>query len=212
MNKLKAKDFARALGISDGIIKVNHSRGKLFRNENDKTFDIEHPMNKIWISEQVRRGKTFDLNRILDPIDAPVTTQKITPKKTEPVNDEVKRISGELSIRKAEAEVLIKERQAEKSRIEIEKMQGILVPTDAVRTVFIFSVEAMRSTFIQELNSLANIFSQKTDLNQDQLIELRKDLADDVRRIMEDVRTNLISGIDGVVKEWQVTNNNENNE
>ena len=82
------------------------------------------------------------------------------------------------------------------------KLEGKLIPFDAVQTVFLYSNELSRSTYLQEVNSLANIFVERLGGSHNHFIELQKELTDKVNEIHKLTKESLLSGLDGIVDVW----------
>jgi len=61
---LKYSQLAKALGMGNASVTMAVKNGKLIPEEGKKEINIEHPVNKMWIQNQIVKGKTFDLNRI----------------------------------------------------------------------------------------------------------------------------------------------------
>ena len=62
---LKTAEFATAMDMCNGSIAMAFANGKLVRNQN-KMYDIEHPVNALWIKIQEEKGKTFKMSRIFE--------------------------------------------------------------------------------------------------------------------------------------------------
>jgi hypothetical protein len=220
---LKKSELARCLGAVNATVTMAVNRKKLIP-EPDGKINIEHPVNKNWIDKYLlEKGRTFDLNRIYDKgeIKPPSEPTKKKPKKKKPKKEKVKKESSsvtdasangstdddvltlaareqELKVDKLEAEVKLK-------NLEVEKKEGLLIPTDAVKSVMIFIIETFRSTFIQDMNNIANIYTQMLGANQQQFVEVRKRIAECVKDITEQAKENAITGVEGIVEEYSET-------
>ena len=142
------------------------------------------------------------------PLQPKEDIQKETKTKKERVKTESKDgdyVQGKLSLsqRKLELDLERAEASLKLDQLKIEKMQGLLIPTDAVRTMNIFVVETIRTTFIQELDSIANIYCQILGATKDQFIEIRRNMAERVQVIMEDAKENLSTGTNGIVEDYR---------
>ncbi len=223
LKNLKKAQLARVLGVANGSISMAVTNKKLILNS-DKTINITHPFNKMWIDGQVAQGKIFDLNLIMAkpkkvaPKPKPKKKKvKSKTKKENPVDDDnfilhvnndvdeaydpqldlaAKKI--ELELQKLTAEIRLK-------NLEIEKKEGLLIPTDAVNSVIIFIIETYRTTYVQDMNNIANIYTQMLGANQQQFVDIRKRIAEAVKDSSETAKEMAINGIDGIVNEYSDT-------
>lgn len=195
---------------------------KIFPEVNQKLINPEFAENKIWIETQVSKGKTWDLNRIYS---TETSKEKSKPKKNKPVNKKTELKNSNKIEPEAENDPIIIDPHRKKLRelsykkdlealkktqyenqiklIEINKKQGNLIPVDAVKSVFIFAIETIRTTYIQELDSLASKFSVRWGANDALYKELQKDLNDAVNDIMKEAKKSLKDGVSSVIEEYQ---------
>lgn len=200
MKELKATELAKALEIKVSTINVNFKRGNLFRNENKK-FDIEHPINKVWIENQKAKGKIFSIDRIYSN----ESDNNTSPKEQGPKNDNkpIKNIQiNALALRKEKAATLLKEKEAEKRSLDVAKMLGALIPFDLVKSMNIYTIETLRTTFLQFTNNIANIYVQKLDGSDKDLVEIKEKIDIEIIRLMDEGLKNLSAGTEAIVTEW----------
>jgi len=199
--------LSRALGgIPAATIANNVNRNKLMSNilNGKKYIDINHPMNKIWLEKYTfKNNKTFDINRALNPllIDKPKVKKAVTTPKTKKEEQKEKKDSN-LAERKFKLEVEKLEKENRLKEIQIQKAQGLLIPFEAASEVFIYAIESYRKTFLQGVKSISNIYASQLGADHNKFIEIQKKISEQVQIITEDAKANIISGLDGVVREY----------
>ena len=207
--KIKRIELANGLGISRATITMSIKRGGLI-SEPDKTINIDNEVNKIWLSNQKEKhGRILKFNGKTTLSKSP-KKRKVKPaqeKRTQ--NDQQKIIypdteeTTNITKRKLIAEAKIKERSAEKLKLEIQKKKGELVPFEAVKSVFIYAVETFRSSYLQEVNNIAQLYIHRTGGSHKELIELKKDISENIQNLTDDIRAKLIEGLTGIVEEFR---------
>jgi len=172
---LRQVEFAAALGVTSASIAMALRNKKLIRRE-DKTYDIDDPTNQLWIRDQIALGKNFEMTKVYE-------------KRS---NQKYNRITPPG-----------KKRQVYKLKeVKIKKIEGALIPFDAVKSVFMYAVETFRSTYMQEVDALTNIYIKILGGDQVQYAELQKDLQEKINAIQKQVKSDLMQGIDSIQKEY----------
>ena len=211
--------MAKALGVSNASISMAIKNGKLEPEKDEKLIDIENPVNKIWIhNQEINKGVKFDINKIFDK---KVVKAEKPDKKGK---DKGKRQPRELTEWEIQEQVLKNnQRQIENERkladlkkvklesakldLQIKKIQGDVIPFDAVKTVFLYTVEQFRSTYLQEVEAVATIFMERLGGDHKHFVELQKMLAEKINEIQESTKENLMQGIKGIVAEYKEVRN-----
>ena len=206
-NKLKYSQLAKALGLTNASISMAVKNEMLIVDLKNKTISIDLPVNKMWIDNQVLKGKTFDLNKIFNKPkpQKPVSPSKTpTSKKPPPVKNEVS-ISDlqKLEIRKKKAEIKRTESATKLNELRIEKQEGKLIPFDEAEFLLTYIVEKIRNTSIQEIDSISNIYKERFDISHVEYIEIKKDLTDIINGIIKDSVSEMKSGIKGIQEKYQ---------
>lgn len=205
INKLRYRDLARALDINQATINMGVKRGHLIADDN-KLIDTDLAQNKVWIEKQIAKGREFDLNRInLKPEPKTPTPKSKTPsRKNQPAKDEIT-ISDVrlLEIRKKKAEIKRTESSTKLNELRIEKQEGKLIPYVEAEFLLTYIVEKIRSTSIQEIDSISNIYKERFDISHLEYIEVKKDLTDIINGIIKDSVEEMKSGIKGIQEKYQ---------
>jgi hypothetical protein len=210
MNKeLTISQLAKSLNVNPGVIGVAIKRDKLKKNDSG-VINIDDPLNKFWLSNQIAKGKTFDINRIYQQTTI-VKKQNIELKhqlKQDDVNTRESYPTTEqgkagLSERKMLVDLERAEEQLKLDKLKVRKMEGHLIPVDAVQHMNIFIIETIRSRFNQEIESLANIYVGILGATHEQFTEIRKKNAEIVQGIMSQAQDDLKNGTAGAVNEYK---------
>ena len=204
-NPLKYSDFAKAIQCNRASITMAVKVGTLIAIEGKKEIDPDNPTNQAWILRQEMKGKKFDINLIynsnLEKKQEIITEQG---KKTE----QGKRIISLDDIRKIElrqkvANLKKTEREVKMNDLKIQKMKGELIPFNAASDVFMFAIESYRTTFLQGVKSISNVFAQRLGANHVQFVEIQQKLSETVKLITEEAKITVQNGLENVVKEYQ---------
>jgi len=220
-NILKYSQLAKVLGVADGCITMalKHNRIVPYSSE-EKTIDITDPLNEIWINKQVSKGKTFDMSMISasqKEVKEKRTERKLRKqeekeneveyieiikeeprKKKESSADELRESLYELEIKKKKKELRKLDNDDRIAQIKIQKLEGELMPFDDVKSLYLFTIETIRSTYLQEVRSLADIFKQRFGGSDKEYVALQRDLTEKINDIIEDSKKNALKEVDNM--------------
>lgn len=214
--KIKYSDFAKALELQRASVTMAIKNGKLIADENNKLIDINIAENKIWIEAQVAKGKKWDLNAINKSSNSAQIRpgkERAAPKKDRNNGEQRESIDLDSDPHHFKLRLLEYEKKQEDIRekrnanilkeLDIKKRQGKLVPVDAVEQVFLFSVETMRTVYMQEVTALASILVERTGASDTVYKEMQRELTEKVNDTMKDVKETLLSGLAGIIEEYK---------
>lgn len=205
---LKYSQLANGLGVQQATINVWVKRGNLKDNGN-KEIDITDPFNKLWLEKQKAQGKHLDLNRVfMKPkeakaiIAAKPKTQKTTKQTEEPEAEEVTELRKiQIDLKKAQLDRTRKAAQLDD--IKIAKQLGDLIPFDAVKGFFLYTVETFVKSYTQEAQGVANVLLSRFGADHTDIIETQKELSKKLIDIKAETIEELLQGLDGIVEEYQ---------
>jgi hypothetical protein len=202
---LTQRELAAAIGISAPAISKTVRTGKLVLNE-DRRIDFSHPINNVWLQKQVEKGRMLDIHQLgLTP--NPVKPEKVeSVKKTkakENKTPEPKTERATLQQRKTEAEIEWKKTQIRLNLIKEQQRKGELIPIQAVKTLFQYTTDTIRSTFEQEFDGMLEMIKQIADVEHIAYIELKKDIKTMLNDAVMLYKKNLIKGADKIVAEYR---------
>jgi hypothetical protein len=207
MQVYEKKTIAKILDLSPSYISQAIKRNKLTQTS-DGFIDAESAINKKWI-EAIAIKKGIDLAQFEAEKTPARKPTKIKNKKREPGDDiasELEELTGDvrkIAEKKVLAEIEYKQGQIRLNQIKENKMMGDLMPTDSVENLFHFSIETVRTTYLQEVRSIAEIFRQKMELGHEEFVEIQKDLTISVNNITKVLKQNLMLGIEDIVNEYK---------
>jgi len=212
IEKLKKSQFASALGVQNAYVKVNVNRGKIFE-DSEGFINLKHPTNKIFIDNHLSNGKTFDINLIYTKSQPKNIVRSVPVVKDEYTEQKKEKPRKTTDSEKEERASLIEEKtklEIEKLRVTIEmdqlkksKIEGTLIPVDAIQHVFMWAIDTFHKSYVQEVDALANVFKQVYGADHNKYIRIIKELTQALNKIKTDAKDNLINGVDGVINEYQ---------
>lgn len=103
---------------------------------------------------------------------------------------------------KLQADTDKKRHDAEIARIKLEKLQGLLIPTDLVTSVIQLQAASLRKSYHEAAEKLIIIFSQKKKLTNKEMGELRRELTGVVNDAIDSGIEESKKGIGRIVKEY----------
>lgn len=80
-------------------------------------------------------------------------------------------------------------------KLKIAKLEGELLPVDAVETIFLWAVEQFKKTYEQDIDNIANIFIKILGGEQSHFIEIKKMQMEALCEIGKTYKESLISGL-----------------
>lgn len=205
---------ANALDLTQANVNMWIKRGQMIPCivDGKRMIDIDNPTNKLWLKKQEEdNDRVFDLNKAFKkPSEVKKQTRKAKQKTEIPItiDPEAEKEVGELrniqlEIKKAQLERAKK--SIELDEIKIAKQLGQLLPTDAVKSFFLFVVETFSKSHIQEAKTIAELTLSRFSASQEERIEVQKELNLKFRELKADSVELVEKGIDQIVEEYQET-------
>jgi len=216
-NILKYSELAKALGVQNASISMAITNKKLIADTANKTIDIEFSVNKFWIDSQIAKGKTFDINRAynksfkaepakkkdkaLEHQNPTQTNNIVTPPPPQENSQSLIKQNqiAELKLQEDLKKVQYSNRLDE---LKIAKMEGQLIPVDAIKHIFIWASEDFKKTFEQELDTITTIYMQILSGTKEQEIDIKKKLNARLAEIGATMKESLKSGLRNEVNEY----------
>lgn len=223
--KLQISEFARCLSVQTAYIQMNIKRRKIILTD-DRLIDLQNPVNNFFLESQINKGKKFDLGNIYNnngtkikppkireiKIDIPDKGKELEIKKADPIEVKIKQVKEISKHEKIVTGLAERELQLKVQKLEIDndikllqkaKIEGSLVPVDAMKNVFLWSIDTFHNSYLQQVNNIANVYVQILGADSSKFSAIIKELSQVLTRIKEDAKTDLLSGIDGIVEEYQ---------
>jgi hypothetical protein len=206
-NPLKYSDFAKAIQCARGSITMAVKSGTLIPVEGKKEIDPDNPVNMAWIAKQEAKGnKKFDINLIYDA-GSPAASAEI-PANEKPGEKNLRTSVSASDLVKVDLKVKLAnfkktENENRLSELKIQKMEGELIPTDAASNIFLYAIESYKTSFLQGVKSISNIFSQRLGADHNQYVEIQKQLSESIVSITETAKANVLEGLEAAVLEYK---------
>lgn len=206
----KRAELARCLGMKNGQISTAVKRNLLILGS-DNLINITESANKIWIDNQVAGGRVFDINALYNkekPI-TPIVTQK--PRKTAAKSAKIEPTlmlsaadnkKANLAEQKVIAEIQKLENSDKLEKLKIAKLEGELLPVDAIEHTFIWCASNFTKTYEQNLDNLINVWNKQLDGKQEDFIEMKKEAMEYLATAGQELKENLLDGLKNEIKEY----------
>lgn len=174
MSLYTRKEFAALCRTTTAVVTTNINRSKILLF--DKKIDSENKINSNFFNKYSKKAELElkknnlkkdsdetieDLyNKVVHKVSTKVSKKKKDDKKEKERQDALENAIEESNwdIRKKKAETLLKERQAEKERMQLEKLAGKLLPTEVTFNILRVHNQSIFSTFQNDVENLASIF------------------------------------------------------
>lgn len=164
--------FAEMVGKTRGFISVYVSRGKLVLNGD--FIDDQHPINQLWLQKNANKVKAAPsatkepLPEVSTRPTRPAPDQRIG--KTKGSNDSYLALERERSAKELE-KLELSNRLAQ---IKVEKAQGLLIPTELVKVMFLQHSKSITTAFQDALEDILVVLLTTHALSESDIANLRK--------------------------------------
>jgi hypothetical protein len=224
------QDFADMCGVGANYINTYVGRGQVISLP-DKRIDTENPINLLFKKKMIaNRNKPIREKRIIEKKKESIKeeiqkelekqTEQLYKNVVEPVlevtkkeskqskkeRDEINAKSAEIvdwDLRKKKADALKAEQQAEKERLNVEKLMGSLMPVDLVEQIIRVNVQDIFKTFEGELVNLASIYCDiLAGGDREKLAEVIKEMREKLTFIIEKTSATALSEVENAVEEY----------
>jgi hypothetical protein len=184
------REFAELTGVKPKDIHSYFSSGRLVKSP-DKKVDTSDPKNALFFEQKAKK--------VSEPVDSKPKRRRV---KSSAKNEDKESLT-DLEIKKQKLSLEKLEHEIQLKGIELEKKRGYLVPVDAVKDVFLFSLETFRSKYLQEAKSKAEISVQIMGGSHNDIIRMQKELSESINEAHSEAKKQLIEGIDSVVEDYK---------
>lgn len=191
----------------------------------EKVIDLDIKQNQEFIDQYcLRNNKTFDITRIYSsgtpskktkPIENGTTVRQLTPeeasrpkkeikpkKESTPAGSKKKSEVESLAMKEMRLKVKKLENENRYKELQIEKLQGMLIPTELASHISLYAIDVFQKTFTQNVRSLTNVYAQRLGANHTQFVNLQKALLQQIQNISQEAKDSVIKGIEGAIKEY----------
>jgi hypothetical protein len=196
----KRSDFAKLCGLSTGNLSNYIGRGKVLLSGD--WIDDAIPQNASFLKKW--QGKSTPAS-VVEPSQSVINTPppEITGKSpvvASPDPAKVLQYDLENQIKKADLEK--RQRENRLLQLKIDKLNGILIPTDLVKIVFTQHFKSVTTAFQQAADNLLMEIAKKADLSTNQVAELRGAYVNIINQAVNNSIDESTSHIDNIVFEY----------
>ena len=200
MSFISPKDFAAQYGLKYATLRSHISRGKVIKKDN--FIDTENPVNKLYIQENATKAaptppKKAANEEITTESKPPVHT---TPSSTAPGTDETS-----LTIRKKRADALKAEREAEYKHLQIQKLQGKLMPIDLVEKTQTINIQSIFRSFESSCENIASIYNERLGGDRADLADMMMRMRQELERAINSAKQKSKEEITALMQEYAAT-------
>lgn len=231
MSIILRSEFATICKTTVAIVNVNVQRGKVIPcGDKEKYIDTENWTNKTFKKKSLENAKKKlqgDLpvkekqatvkekpirqlyEEVVEKIEPEPKQRSGTKAETEEEKEKRKRQNedsedeGNWTLRKTIADALKAEQQAEKERLNVEKMMGELIPFDLMKIILKTNIQDILKSFESELTNLASIYCDiLASGDREKLAELTSKMQTTLHHIIKRVETTSAQEIKNVIEEF----------
>lgn len=209
------KEFAALCHTSTAVITTNINRDKVVLNQSKK-IDSENPINNAFferyqkkheVSLKLQKNKAQKNEVLYNKVVEKVKETPKEKKEREEANAEAQLIV-DWDLRKKKAETLLKERQAEKEQMQLDKLAGKLLPTDLTYQIVRIHNTSIFASFHNDIENQASIFADiLAGGDRKKLGKLNEKLAELLSSSIEKAKEMAELSIKNAVKEYSKTRN-----
>jgi|SRR5690554_2754007 len=109
----------------------------------------------------------------------------------------------DLFLKKQKLEIKKLENQDRKDKLQIAKLEGELLPVDAVEHIFLWATSDMAKTYEQDVNNMITKLVKMVDGTKDDFIMLKKQAMEDISMTGTTYKENLINGLKNQIDEYK---------
>ena len=214
------KEFASLCHTTAAVVSTNIQRGKIV--EFEKTIDSDNAINKRFFNkyfkkhqEEIQASKRVkEIEQNYDDVVEKVVakaTQKTKETKTNAARKKQNKKAEESvdwDLRKKKAETLLKERQAEKEQMQLEKLAGKLMPVDLVFSIIKSHNTEIFATFHNDAENLASVYCDILAAgDRKKLSEISEKLSVKLNDAIKRSKEVALSSIEAAIDDYSETRN-----
>ncbi|HET8885574.1 MAG TPA: hypothetical protein VFM70_04385 [Salinimicrobium sp.] len=201
MSFLSPQDFATQYGLKYGTLRSHISRGKVVKKDN--LIDTDHPVNRLYIQENAKNSAEPPKKTTYEEIKKEGNPPKTDTSQSKEGNEDIH--SSNLTLRKKRAEAEKSERQAEKLKIEIQKLQGKLMPMELVEKTQTINIQSIFRTFESAAENIASIYNERLGGDRATLAEMTTRMRTELARAINSAKEKSKEEITGLMKDYADT-------
>ena len=207
------KDFADLLGCTLANISTYKSRGKVRINVDKNLYDDQDPVNAAFIVKRqaIIRQTVQDAGADIHVPASPALLEEVNSANAANKNRK-KAPFGAGADELVELEIEVKRNYAKKleadtkhRNIQIEKLRGILIPTELVKMTFLRHNQSLLTAFSQALDNHLVEIAALANLSNKQVADSRSELTKTLNEAIKNATTASVKDIKNIVSEYSIT-------
>lgn len=199
MSFISPKEFAETYGLKYATLRSHISRGKVIKKDN--FIDTDNPVNRLYIQEN---ATTKTVSPPKKTSNEEITTTKAPPKSDygseAPGSDETN-----LVLRKKRADALKSEKDAELKTLQIQRLQGKLMPIDLVEKTQVINMQSIFRSFESSGENVASIMVERLGGDRADLAFIITRMRVELNRAIQDAKEKSKEEITGLMQEYAST-------
>jgi hypothetical protein len=202
-------EFAKRLGKGNNYVGQYLNRGKLMLD--DGLIDDENEVNAAFLARfESKRGGVVEANpepRVVASASKPRATKEPASSPTKVGATKQAEPGSLLALDQRKKELDIRKTEAEEKllRIKIEKLQGILIPTDAVMMLFAQHFKSVYVAFENAADNMLTEIAQKTKMSSKDQAAFRGKLIESINHAVKDAVDRSEKDLGHIVSEFSDT-------
>lgn len=151
-------DFAKLCGVNSGDLS-NYIKRKKVKVRKDLRIDDTNPVNRLFLKNILAKRKV----KAQPVIETPLNEEE---ESTKDELVEILKTKGDLDLQQRRNNIILQ-------TIDIQKKQGEVIPTPAVRSLILHHSESIKTAYAEASDNLLIIIAQKAQLSSTDLADVR---------------------------------------
>lgn len=201
MPRYSKKEYLELCGIEHAYLSVNLSRGKVVLNENDE-IDTSEPINAKFTEKRIAALKKKALNISAEKVEEAKPKKRANAAKVPDREKTAK--SFDLDTIKKELEIEEKETSIAINKIKLDKLNGVVIPTDLVTVIFSQHTKSITTAFHQAAENFVVDLAASYGVTKKDIAKMRGELIDIVNQAVKESLEDSRKGINNIVDEYAI--------
>ncbi len=210
MPRYTRKEFCDLCDITQAYLSVNIKRKKVVLNENGEV-DTSLDINAAWAKKRIEKAK----KKALTVSEPPETVPEIKPGPTKKTKK--KEVSADLGMEEAQTvatydlerikkqlEIEEKETSIAINKIKLDKLNGVVIPTDLVMVIFGQHSKSITTAFHQAAENYIVEMAATYEIDKKGIASMRGKLIDIVNQAVKESLEDSRKHIDNIVDEYAI--------
>ena len=205
MSYLSTKDFSKLVTVKPGTLRAHISRGKVVKDKDSGLIDTENPINQAYIAENsMNKAASVPVPKKTKPEDVPYEPKVPVPSPSSEPGADSGSITG-LALREKKAKTLKVEREAQYKALQIQKMQGELMPIELVERTQTINLQSIFRSFESASENIASIYNERLGGDRASLAEMITRMRKELERAIRSAEEKSKEEIKGLMAEYAAT-------